>query len=1377
MAAPAVASAQHVNSDLWVTNSSVNATAVSGNTLYIGGNFTYVGPATGGGVPFGAGSGTAVSGFPRVHGTVRAVAPDGSGGWFVGGFFDSVGNVPRANLAHILSNFTVASWSSGTNGTVRAIAATATNVYVGGDFTSAGGQTRPYVASMNATTGVTTGWNPNADNPVYGLVLGGSVVYACGIFTNIGGAARSRIAALDVSSGLATSWNPDANSPVFALAMSGSTMYAGGVFSTIGGQSRNCVAALSTSTGLATGWNPNSNDYVYALAVRGSTVYVGGAFFGVGGQTRYNIAAIDSTSGLATSWNPGANTNVLALAVSGSTVYAGGQFTIVGGQNRNYVAAIDAVTGAPTSWDPNAQTTVNAIATSGSTVYIGGAFVSIGGKNRKYIAALDLTTGQPTNWNPNADNSISALAVSGATVYASGNFLSVGGQSRSYLAALDATTGLATGWNPGANGPVNAFALRGTTVYAGGAFTFIGGQSRSYLAALDSTSGAAASWNANVNSYVQCLALSGSTLYAGGYFTAAGGQTRNYAAALDVTTALATSWNPNSGSSVFALAIGGSAIYVGGAFTTIGGQARGHLAALDPTTGLATGWNPTADNTVYALAINGSTVFASGSFFVLSGLTRPYLGAIHGGSGSVTAWNPSPAGNTYCLSVSGSTVYAGGGFPTVGGVPAANIAAISASFGIGRVEPDRGGNAGPVTVVLQGYGFQSGAAVKLVRSGQSDIVGSPVKVATNGDSLAVTFDLSGKAPGGWDIVVTNVDASFASYAGAFTIEAAAAPQLRVDIIGSALTRSSRRTAYDIVIDNPGNVDASYVPLWITGIPSGATVELDFPLAYPPQAGGEPNWSAVPLTFTNPGGKYLPIVIPRVPPGATSRRIYLTIPVGVPSFLLRAAAAPPWVDGNKLRACLAASGVVSNPTCVGGQLTANNAYLASHLEIGAMSGIGVWAKIAFQCEGATALASAVNKAKLILDFVVNPIEFPNAVIPSACNDVLPGHWRDSLLVTIVGAIDPNEKLGARDTLAVQQAIPYSIRFENLSSATAPAQQVVVSDPLSLATLNPATVSLDAITFGNIRIVPPPGLRSYATQVDLRPAKNLLVNVSAAVDLFTGVLSWYFSSIDPATGQPPADPLAGFLPPNVTPPEGEGSMLFTVLPKNGLAGGTQISNTASITFDDNPAIVTGAWLNTVDGNPPASHVMPLAATSDQSPLNVSWTTEGAPPQDLRDYTVYLSEDGAPYRVWRLNTKSVADTLVPPGNHVPHTYAFYSVARDLRGNIEAAPQSADATTLARTGVDDGRAWRLALAGARPNPTTSGVLHVWFTLENRNPAAIEVMDIAGRRVARRDVGSLGPGQHSVLLADSRSFRPGLYFIRLIQGERVLHDRVAVIR
>jgi hypothetical protein len=368
---------------------------------------------------------------------------------------------------------------------------------------------------------------------------------------------------------------------------------------------------------------------------------------------------------------------------------------------------------------------------------------------------------------------------------------------------------------------------------------------------------------------------------------------------------------------------------------------------------------------------------------------------------------------------------------------------------------------------------------------------------------------------------------------------------------------------------------------------------------------------------------------------------------------------------------------------------------------------------------------------------------------------------------------NEKSGTVGAVPGQVALPYTIRFENPASATGPAQQVVVSDPLDMNTLDPHTVSLDAITFGSVRIVPPPGLRSYATQVDLRPGKNLLVNVSAAVDLFTGVLSWYFSSIDPATGQPPTDPLNGFLPPNTVPPEGEGSVLFTVLPVPNLPG-TTIDNRAAIVFDEGPVNYTNVWQNTVDNVAPASHVLPLANYSDESTILVEWAAEGAP-TDLRDFTIYVSEDGAPYRLWRLNTEATADTLIPPSNHQFHEYSFYSIARDVIGNVESPPGTPDATTLSRTAVEGPGSWKLVLDGAQPNPA-KGTINVRFTLPSSKTATLEVIDVAGRRVLRREVGGLGPGHHVMALTASQSLRTGVYLLRLVQGSVTLSSRVAIV-
>src|SRR5215467_67560 len=93
--------AQSVDSTLWVTNGQVFAVARSGGTVYIGGDFTRVGPATGGALVLTAGSGIAQLPFPKVAGTVYAVAPDGSGGWYLGGAFSAVRGQPRDNLAHL----------------------------------------------------------------------------------------------------------------------------------------------------------------------------------------------------------------------------------------------------------------------------------------------------------------------------------------------------------------------------------------------------------------------------------------------------------------------------------------------------------------------------------------------------------------------------------------------------------------------------------------------------------------------------------------------------------------------------------------------------------------------------------------------------------------------------------------------------------------------------------------------------------------------------------------------------------------------------------------------------------------------------------------------------------------------------------------------------------------------------------------------------------------------------------------------------------------------------------------------------------------------------------------------------------------------------
>lgn len=89
---------------------------------------------------------------------------------------------------------------------------------------------------------------------------------------------------------------------------------------------------------------------------------------------------------------------------------------------------------------------------------------------------------------------------------------------------------------------------------------------------------------------------------------------------------------------------------------------------------------------------------------------------------------------------------------------------------------------------------------------------------------------------------------------------------------------------------------------------------------------------------------------------------------------------------------------------------------------------------------------------------------------------------------------------------------------------------------------------------------------------------------------------------------------------------------------------------------------------------------------------------------------------------------------------------------------------------------ALELALEGFRPNPVVGAPL-VAFTLPTAAPARLEVLDVAGRRLLARDVGSLGPGHHTVALNARARWEPGVYLIRLTSAERTLHRRGIVVR
>lgn len=79
-------------------------------------------------------------------------------------------------------------------------------------------------------------------------------------------------------------------------------------------------------------------------------------------------------------------------------------------------------------------------------------------------------------------------------------------------------------------------------------------------------------------------------------------------------------------------------------------------------------------------------------------------------------------------------------------------------------------------------------------------------------------------------------------------------------------------------------------------------------------------------------------------------------------------------------------------------------------------------------------------------------------------------------------------------------------------------------------------------------------------------------------------------------------------------------------------------------------------------------------------------------------------------------------------------------------------------------------ALAGFAPNPSPRRGASVAFTLPDDSPATLEVHDIAGRLVMRRDIGALGVGRHTMAIEGDARLDPGMYLIRLrsAAGQRV---------
>ena len=274
-------------------------------------------------------------------------------------------------------------------------------------------------------------------------------------------------------------------------------------------------------------------------------------------------------------------------------------------------------------------------------------------------------------------------------------------------------------------------------------------------------------------------------------------------------------------------------------------------------------------------------------------------------------------------------------------------------------------------------------------------------------------------------------------------------------------------------------------------------------------------------------------------------------------------------------------------------------------------------------------------------------------------------------------DPNDILGPdgfgdQRWVSESENLNYRIRFENDPlAANAPVQVLRITQTVD-SDLDVRSFRLGDFGIGEMVFSVPANTAAYSQRFDLVEEQGIFIDVVAGIDIQSRQLFWEMTAIDPETGLRPFDPLLGFLPPNITPPEGDGFVTYSIRPSRTAKTGDIIDAEARIFFDGNEPVDTPPIFNTIDAVLPTSDVAELPSLSTETTFEVAWSgTDDEEGSAVGTYDVFVSIDGTTYQKWIERTDLTTAQYV---GELGHTYSFYTVARDNAGNFEAVPEAAE-------------------------------------------------------------------------------------------------------
>ena len=234
------------------------------------------------------------------------------------------------------------------------------------------------------------------------------------------------------------------------------------------------------------------------------------------------------------------------------------------------------------------------------------------------------------------------------------------------------------------------------------------------------------------------------------------------------------------------------------------------------------------------------------------------------------------------------------------------------------------------------------------------------------------------------------------------------------------------------------------------------------------------------------------------------------------------------------------------------------------------------------------------------------------------------------INLVNSLDPNIKIGFRGvgpgnfTQEIPLMLNYSIHFENDSTATAPVQELIITDSLDMSVLNPSSVIFKALSLGDNIIQFNSLSKEINTVYRLNESDEYFIHVTASVDTSTGVLICNIKALDNKTGlKEDLDPFDGFLPPHRNGENGNGYLSFFI---DRYKNASTIKNKAAIVFDNNPPIKTPIWEISKDLVAPMSQVSAVVKTSKDIELTLSGNDNKG--SGLKHYDIYYSLDDVTY-----------------------------------------------------------------------------------------------------------------------------------------------------